>query len=305
MVIIHCPGPQHAGPGETVSANMLTPGIWYCHPHSFPATPWLIIIAFALLIWSVSVKAADPDDVKYRQALELAHAGQNEAALPILRRLVEAHPDKRAYLYDYIAVLGWAEHDDEVLALQPRIDTTQAPAYVIETFGKSARNVRNFPLAVEYYRQAVTKAPDRLQSNLGLALALADNGEEEESETILRQLAERRPVQIDVLAGLAELYRIEKRPFDAFVLQDRILRINPNNREAQRQRILLAAELGAADQAVRLAERQPGLLTPEEMEKIRREQAIQIAGWGGLYNPDARYAETDAAIGLMQQQLGA
>jgi biofilm PGA synthesis protein PgaA len=39
------------------------------------------------------------------------------------------------------------------------------------------------------------------------------------------------------------------------------------------------------------------------MEKIRREQAIQIAGWGGLYNPDARYAETDAAIGLMQQQL--
>ena len=125
------------------------------------------------------------------------------------------------------------------------------------------------------------------------------------SRQILRQLAERRPVQIDVLAGLAELYRIEKRPFDAFVLQDRILRINPNNREAQRQRILLAAELGAADQAVRLAERQPGLLTPEEMEKIRREQAIQIAGWGGLYNPDARYAETDAAIGLMQQQLGA
>jgi len=262
----------------------------------------VVVAVVALLTAPLAARAADDED-QYRRALEMARTGHHEEALPILRRLYEAHPEQRNYLHDYVVVLGWAEHDNEVLALQPRINFEQAPVFVIDTFGKSARNVRDFPLAVHYYRLAVERDPGDLQSNLGLALSLSDDGKYSEAETIFSRLAEEHPEQIDVLTGLADVYQAEKRPFDAFVAYDRILRIDSQNRDAQRQRILLAAELGAPDQALRLARNHPDLISEEELQEILRQQAAQFVRWGDLYHPDNRYSDTDTAIRLLQQQL--
>ncbi|MBN4054838.1 poly-beta-1,6 N-acetyl-D-glucosamine export porin PgaA, partial [Nitrospira defluvii] len=266
---------------------------------------WLSIGLMTSIGFSGLLHAADLDKTRYEKALDLARDGQHEAALPMLKALTEQYPEEKTYLYDYIAVLGWAEKDEAVLSYQTRAELESAPPYVLEVFGRSARNLKNFQLAIRFYKMAREKAPKSLESNIGLALSLAESGETEKGIAILEVLDKRHPKQIDILESLAYAYRLGKKQIEALSVYQQILEIDPNHRESKRQRILIVSRMGAPHLAASMAQESPELFNSGELEEITGDQAAQSIRWGGLYTPPSEdpFHDTDTAIFILQDQL--
>lgn len=121
----------------------------------------------------VSVSAFSTPSVNYQQAIIDARAGRFEAALPTLERLVRAHPGRRAYLYDWIAVLSWADRHDDALRASADLRLTKAvPDYVLAAIGKSALNAGQPARAVQAYRLLAARQPRNADAARGLSLAL-------------------------------------------------------------------------------------------------------------------------------------
>lgn len=244
----------------------------------------VIAAAFGILAagWQPCALAASPVDQDYRQALQLAREGQHEQALDILAALVQQRPDIRQYRYDYIVVLGWAEHDRAALDAAAGLDLAQSPAYVLRAVGRSARNQREFPRAIETYRAALEKEPSDKVSRLGLAYSLADNGDNAEARDILDKLAAEQPRDIEVLGALAYVQQSQGLSFQALDTYDRMLRLDPANVVARRGRIMTALRLGAPHLAADMAGESPGLLTPAERDAIERDKQAITIRWSRL-----------------------
>ncbi|MDO8449610.1 MAG: poly-beta-1,6 N-acetyl-D-glucosamine export porin PgaA [Rhodoferax sp.] len=120
-----------------------------------------------------SASAFSTPSVNYQQAIIDARAGRFEAALPTLERLVRAHPGRRAYLYDWIAVLSWADRHDDALRASRDLRLTKAvPDYVVAAIGKSALNAQQPARAVQAYRLLVARQPRNADAARGLSLAM-------------------------------------------------------------------------------------------------------------------------------------
>jgi biofilm PGA synthesis protein PgaA len=252
---------------------------------------WVLVLCF--IGWTGPLEAADSPKVRYEKGLQLARDGRHEEALPILKQLTEEFPKEPFYLYDYMTVLSWAGRDQEALSLRSRVDLEVAPPYLLETLGRSARNLQDYPLAIRLYEMATKKGPERVEGELGLARAHLENGAPQKAVGLLKRLDEKHPKRIDVLEALAEAYRLDKKNIEALAVYHRILHLNPEHREAQRQRILIASQLGAHDLAASLAREKPGLLSDEEFEAIIGNQAAQ----------SIRFQKPDTAIQLLEAQL--
>ncbi|NKE71133.1 poly-beta-1,6 N-acetyl-D-glucosamine export porin PgaA [Nitrospiraceae bacterium HYJII51-Mn-bac16s-1-B09] len=263
--------------------------------HRLPSRRWNVAWMMLLCLFGLigPLEAADSPKVRYEKALQLARDGKHDAALPMLRQLAEEFPKEPFYLYDYMTVLSWAGRDQEVLSLRSRVDLAAAPPYLLETLGRSARNIRDYPLAIRFYEMATKKAPERVEGGLGLARAHLDNGAPQKAIPILQRLDEKHPKRVDILEALAEAYRLDQKNIEALAVYHRILHLDPEHREARRQRILIAAQLGAHDLAASLARENPALLSDEEFERIIGDQAAQ----------SIRFQKADAAIPLLQEQL--
>lgn len=252
---------------------------------------WMVVLC--VIGWTGAIHAADSPKLRYEKALQLAGDGKHDAALPMLQQLAEEFPKEPFYLYDYMTVLSWAGRDQEVLSLQSRVDLAAAPLYLLETLGRSARNTRDFPLAIRFYEMATEKAPERVESGLGLARAYSDHGAPEKAIPLLKRLDEKHPKRVDILEALGEAYRLDQKGIEALAVYHRILDLNPEHREAQRQRILIASRLGAHDLAASMAREKPALLSNEEFERVIGDQAAQ----------SIRFQKAAAAIPLLQEQL--
>lgn len=264
----------------------------------------LLLLVGALAM--AEVKAAPSKaDLKHQHAVQLARQGHNDQALRMLRELTEAFPAKADYRYDYITVLGWAEHYREVLAEAPHLRLADAPVYVIESLGRAARGVGETDKAVEYYRLAVRRAPDRADSVLGLAMSLTDQGKPAEAVALLQPLAQRRPADPEVLEALAVAYRNNDEPLAAVAAYDRLLAVQPARREAQRQRILLTARLGSAPLALEMARAHPELFSQDELDTLTIDAASKYIRWSELYEPEPskRNDDIDRAITLLKDLL--
>ncbi len=216
----------------------------------------------------------------HQAALELARGGETDQALEQLAQLRARFPDRPQFLYDHIAILGWAERDAEVLQHAERLALDQLPPYVLETIGKSARNLKQYELAVQAYQAATQRDPQRLQSRLGLALALSDNKKGAQALTVL---ADHDVVEVaDHIALLeAEAYAniSNKRYFSALARYEKILQLKPAHQNALRGRILMTHRLGAPHLAASMAREHPGLLTGNEMAAINSDVAAISIRW--------------------------
>ncbi|MEK7323559.1 MAG: tetratricopeptide repeat protein [Pseudomonadota bacterium] len=239
--------------------------------------------------------------LKHQQAIQLARDGQNDAALPLLHELSEVYPDRQEYLYDYIAVLSWAERYEDALAQRPRLHLPEAPVYVLESLGRAARGVGKPAQALDYYRMAVQHAPDRTDSIIGLAKSLTELGRAKEAVDLLQPLSQRRPADSAVLEALAYAYQNDQRWFEALAAYNRLLAIQPADREARRQRILLTARLGAAPLALDMARDRPDLFSANELDALAIDAAAKYIRWNDLYHPlpAERFEDTDRAIALL------
>lgn len=231
----------------------------------------------------------------------MARNGDLVPALERLADLVARFPENRRFLHDYVAVLGWAERDEDVLTHSSRIDTRLAPAYVLETVGKSARNLRQYPRAVNAYRTAVDRYPDRLQARIGLALALTDSGAPQQALAEL-ETAEDDPA---VLNARAYAWRASGSLFEALSAYDQALRLDRNNPTARRGRIVVTLRLGAPHLAAEMAAASPGLLAPGEQAAVERDRRAVDIRWTRLpaAEEESRRRKRESIIAELEQAL--
>jgi biofilm PGA synthesis protein PgaA len=225
----------------------------------------------------------------------------NEAAAKRLQRLKEQadrNPGNRAYLHDYLQALEEAGRDAELLALRPRVDPASAPATVIARIARAAANTKQFPLAVELFESALARAPDRVDLLAGLSYALIDAGRPADAQAQLEARRDLLQKHVPLLDAYAQALRARREYAQSLLAYDRILALEPANREAQRDRIFTVAQLGAPHRAVELAEQSPGLLSDAELAQLRGDRAAIAARWGAAADQNApdRFAGTDAAL---------
>ncbi|MCC6303501.1 MAG: poly-beta-1,6 N-acetyl-D-glucosamine export porin PgaA [Gammaproteobacteria bacterium] len=241
----------------------------------------MTMLGLLVAAWHTPASAAAPEQ-EYRQALQSARSGDHARALETLSALVERYPDNRQYLYDYVAVLGWAERDREALDRATALDLAAAPAYVLEALGKSARNQQEYPLAVRIYRTALERDPEDGAARIGLALSLADSGEGAQAREALDRIDAARSRDPELLGALAYVQQRQGLPFQALNTYDRMLEIDPANREARRGRVLTAYRIGAPHLAAALADETPGLLSTDERDAIERDRQAYTIRWSRL-----------------------
>ncbi len=234
----------------------------------------------------------------HQEALELARGGEADQALEKLAQLRARFPNRPQYLYDYIAILGWAERDVEVLQHAERLALDRLPPYVLETIGKSARNLKQYEFAIQAYQAATQRDPQRLQSRLGLALALSDN---QKGAQALVVLADYDAVELadDIALLEAEAYTniSLKRYFAALARYEKILQLKPDHQNALRGRILMTHRLGAPHLAASMAREHPGLLSVNEMAAINSDVAAISIRWQRIseHSVDAEIVQKEQA----------
>ncbi len=242
----------------------------------------------------------DRPEENYPQALEQAQRGEFDLALPRLAELVRRHPENTRFLYDYATVLGWANQDEQALALLPTIERKTAPVYVLESLARSARNLKRSDIAIGLFRDALRQDPSRLPSKIGLGLALAEGGSPGEARLVLDQAEKGNETVPDVLEAQGLAAEMRNDLLSAMVYFQRLLDIAPSHRTGQAGVIRTAARLGAPHLAADLIQRYPGALAQAEIEDILADKTARSIQWGTTHSnlldsPD-RFHELDQAI---------
>jgi len=233
-----------------------------------------------------------------------------EARLLKLREQVERNPANPRLLQDYVNALSEAGRDSEILTLVPKLDLATVPVNVLARIGRAASNLKRFDLAVEVYRAALPRTPSRIDTLAGLSYSLIDSGKADEAVALLEGRRQLTWQHVPLLEAYAEALRARRDDAQALLVHERILALEPGNREAQRNRIFTLARLGAAHRALELAEESPGLLGEEELHNLKADRAAITTRWGAAADADDpdRFASIDAALAYNEellQELGA
>ncbi len=165
-----------------------------------------ILVTFSISGAHAQESGADDHAAQHALAVEIGREGHYDEALESLHQLRLVDPDNERLLHDQIAVLSWATRDQGVLENGLPIGVDNAPPYVQLAVAKSARNLRQFDLAAEWYEHALANDRGNLQARLGLALTYADQRNTTAAKEILAAVdaIEREPIAV------AEDVRISK-----------------------------------------------------------------------------------------------
>jgi biofilm PGA synthesis protein PgaA len=224
-----------------------------------------------------------------------------DAQLQRLQRLKEQadrNPGNKPFLYDYMQALEEARRDAELFALLPRVDIATAPPAALSRLGRAASNLKLFPQDVDIFREVLRRAPGRPDAVAGIAYALIDGGQPAEAVAVLEERRKIVWTEVALLEAYAEALVATREHVRALPVYERILQLEPGNREAQRNRIFTVARLGAQHRALELAQAAPGLLSGEELFALRSDRAAVATRWGTAADSDSpeRFAGTDAAL---------
>ncbi len=261
-----------------------------------------IFFLLCLLIISSHTLANDRD---YEFALKLAREGNTEQSINIFHQIIAQNPNNLRYRYDYILILGWAKRYDDQLAEAENIELSKAPAYVLEAVARTHRNKKQFKQSEKLYRLAIQKTPDRIQSKIGLAQVLTDQRDTDKALKILLPLKQQNPQNIDVFFALGYVYETKKSWFMALASYERILNINPEHREANRNRVFILDKIGAYPIAMTEAKKVARLFSKQEMAKIRWNRAAFMVRGGKIGKRDGspRFKEIDQAIAHIKENI--
>lgn len=263
----------------------------------------LIVAAIGAPAESATEDAALPSTRE--DAIRLARDNQFDVALEILARLREDDPIDMGLLYDQTTVLAWAGLDQLAFDNTRLIDFSKAPDYMIRPLARSARNLQKFSRAARWYGILVERNPDDMDARRGLAMSMADDGDFANAWAAIDGVPEQQRDNIDLVLTEAYVYERERRFLEALASYQRIVAMDPGNRDALRGEALMLRAVLLPRQALALERENPGILTADEVVHLEADvAAIQIRLGAQSYYPDSRrYEGTDLAITKVDELL--
>ena len=227
----------------------------------------LLLAALLILPWAGSpVQAAPGDPFHHEQeaAILAARSGQFDTALAALQRLRRDYPQARTLLIDHTLVLAWANLDQQVVDNAPLLDPASDPVQVLAVVAKAYRNLKQYPVAIQWYQDVLRRQPDDRDARLGLAMTLADDNRYDEARAELARIPGPAPLQV-------ELYLLQRqgRTIERLALYDAMLEQDPDNLVTLRFKALLFREMLLPEYALELGQRYPGILNAEETQALQ------------------------------------
>lgn len=235
------------------------------------------------------------------QAVELARSGAYQPAIVLLERLLASDPENAVVYHDLLMVLGWAEQDQKALQLADRLDPVAAPVEVLESLGKSSRNIGEFATSIRWYTQAISRSPDRLEGHLGHALALADSGLPTQALRALQAIPRSERYGPGVLMATAYIHRSKPDFAAAIVAYDSVLAQDAEHRGALRGKIFALQQLRLPAQALVIANAHPRALTGHELAQLHADWAAVQIRWAN--QTASGKMQTDAALDRVLQAI--
>jgi biofilm PGA synthesis protein PgaA len=231
------------------------------------------------------IVASQPENYFAWQSLaNISFANNDKDALnnilPRLKHIVDSHPDKPHYRFDYLQFLQWSGQNAQVLTEAESIDLANAPAYALETIAKAARELHQFSKAEELYRLAAEKTPERLTPRLGLGLLMLDKHESKSAARYFDDLAKTSEENPDVLWAQAQAHEMAGHAKQASQLYQKILSSQPHHKEATRGLIRTLAAAGSYGQALKIARQHRSLVTDDLWAELNWQHAAGLLRHG-------------------------
>ena len=175
--------------------------------------------------------SAEARDLLRNRAVLSARSGDYQSAIDTLGSLLESDPGNAGAFHDLLIVLGWAERDSRVMQLAERLEAETAPVEVLETLAKSSRNIGDFEQSIRWYELTISRAPDSLESHLGLALTYADLGQREKALLTLDSVFIDDRNRSRILSAKAYIHRSDGDFAKAIGVYDEVLANDPDHRD--------------------------------------------------------------------------
>ena len=221
--------------------------------------------------------SAEAPELLLNRAVLSARSGDYQSAIDTLGSLLESDPGNAGAFHDLLIVLGWAERDSRVMQLAERLEAETAPVEVLETLAKSSRNIGDFEQSIRWYELTISRAPDSLESHLGLALTYADLGQREKALLMLDSVFIDDWNRSRILSAKAYIHRSDGDFAKAIGVYDEVLANDPDHRDALRGKILAMQRLLLPAQALEIAHAHAGVLTEDELGQLHTDWgAVQI-----------------------------
>jgi biofilm PGA synthesis protein PgaA len=171
--------------------------------------------------------------------------------------------------------------------------------------GSAYRDLRRWPEALRVYRLGEQRFPGDDRFSAGEVRTLADSGDS--GAELSRAEALLKSPHHDASLWLAAGYsaRLAGKIVDALRYTDEALALQPASDEALRERIIAAEQLGAAHEALVLAESNPHLIGADQVRRLQGTDAAQLVRFGPLdpASPATRFVVIDRAIGDLDAQI--
>lgn len=238
-------------------------------------------------------------------AVALARRGRLTEALALLAVLARQYPADLGIARDRIVISTWARQDAVAVQLFEALPRGDNPDYVVEAVAHAYRNLGRYDRAVELYRDGITRYRTNIALAAGEIETLADSGDARGALDLAEKMLTERGDAPALLTAAAYAANVAGEPVEALRYLDRLLARDPGNRGARRQRILAIESMGAPELALGLARAEPGLLSPEEMQRLEGSVAAQLVRWGTIAPASEadRFATTDRAIALLDDLI--
>jgi biofilm PGA synthesis protein PgaA len=178
-------------------------------------------------------------------------------------------------------------------------------ADILSAAGSAYRDLRRWPEALRVYRLGEQQYPGDDRFSAGEVRTLADSGDS--GAALSRAEALLKSAHHDASLWLAAGYsaRLAGKIVDALRYTDEALALQPASDEALRERIIAAEQLGAAHEALVLAESNPHLIASDQVRRLQGSDAAQLVRFGPLdpASPATRFVVIDRAIGDLDAQI--
>ena len=265
---------------------------------------WIAVIGGA----SGQVSAREDVETLRREAVIEARAGRHEEALATLRGLLTREPSSVPVRRDLGVVLAWSGECEAALEiLRPLVDAGEEPPWVIS---EAAACLLRRDRADEAARMLETAMAGSEDSSLGVVYAsvLESRGESDRALEVLNEVLERDSEDVRALKARAALHERRDSFLQAFRDASRVVEIDPADDDAVRMAASELLALGAVEAAERfLSEHELGPEGETLARQVAGDRAARHIRWGWaepVFGTVDRRHEAERAIAILEEQRG-